>query len=82
MTKEIAGIHGENRLTEDSLRQQIAERAFELYLRRGCADGGDMEDWVQAEEEIIASFLPREFDRTKPEFSAPKTAKAAKRGVS
>jgi hypothetical protein len=30
----------------------IAERAYELYLKRGCESGHDVEDWLQAEREL------------------------------
>jgi hypothetical protein len=30
----------------------IAKRAFELYCERGCQDGHDVEDWLQAEREL------------------------------
>ena len=30
----------------------IATRAFELYCERGCQDGRDVEDWLQAEREL------------------------------
>ena len=30
----------------------ITRRAYELYLARGCADGHDVEDWVQAKREL------------------------------
>ncbi|HEX7140057.1 MAG TPA: DUF2934 domain-containing protein [Vicinamibacterales bacterium] len=30
----------------------IAARAFELYCKRGCQDGYDVEDWLQAEREL------------------------------
>ena len=29
-------------------------RAYELYLARGCADGGDFDDWLAAERELGA----------------------------
>ena len=32
--------------------EQIQERAYEIYLERGGADGNDMEDWLQAEREL------------------------------
>ncbi|HKV47422.1 MAG TPA: DUF2934 domain-containing protein [Candidatus Acidoferrales bacterium] len=35
-------------------RGQIEQRAFELYLGRGCADGLDVQDWLQAESELFA----------------------------
>ena len=30
----------------------IATRAFELYCERGCQDGHDVEDWLQAAREL------------------------------
>jgi DUF2934 family protein len=30
----------------------IARRAYEIYCERGCADGRDMDDWLQAENEL------------------------------
>ena len=29
--------------------QEIAERAYDLYVRRGAEDGHDVEDWLAAE---------------------------------
>jgi Protein of unknown function (DUF2934) len=33
-------------------RDRIAMRAYELYLARGGADGGDFDDWLAAEREL------------------------------
>jgi hypothetical protein len=33
----------------------VAVRAFELYCERGRQDGGDIEDWLQAERELYAT---------------------------
>jgi hypothetical protein len=30
----------------------IARRAYDRYLARGCQDGHDLEDWFQAEQEV------------------------------
>jgi hypothetical protein len=30
----------------------IARRAYELYLARGCADGFHLDDWLAAEAEL------------------------------
>jgi hypothetical protein len=35
--------------TEDEIRR----RAYELYEQRGRADGYELDDWVQAEEEVL-----------------------------
>jgi hypothetical protein len=32
--------------------EQVAQRAFELYCERGCRDGHDVEDWLQAERDV------------------------------
>ena len=36
-------------MSGESLRQRIAEKAYELFLRRGQAPGRDVEDWLEAE---------------------------------
>jgi hypothetical protein len=35
------------------LVKKIAARAFDLYEARGCQDGFDVQDWLQAEREIM-----------------------------
>ena len=34
---------------------EIACRAYDLYLARGCEDGHDVADWLQAERELNGS---------------------------
>jgi hypothetical protein len=34
------------------IKQQIRQRAYELYEQRGRTDGHDLDDWLQAEREI------------------------------
>jgi hypothetical protein len=36
-------------------REQIARRAFELFVARGGANGNALEDWVRAERELIGA---------------------------
>ena len=33
-------------------REQIAVRAYEIFIARGAQDGRDQEDWYQAENEL------------------------------
>jgi Protein of unknown function (DUF2934) len=33
----------------------IAKRAYELYLQRGSESGYELEDWLQAEAELVAA---------------------------
>jgi hypothetical protein len=35
--------------------EQIAERAYELFLARGGSDGHDFDDWIEAERQIQAA---------------------------
>ena len=55
MSKQRAGVSpvsntGSLDLTEDSIRQ----RAYELYEERGFEHGHDMDDWLQAEAEVMS----------------------------
>jgi len=33
--------------------EQVRRRAYELYEQRGKEDGHDLEDWLQAESEVV-----------------------------
>jgi hypothetical protein len=44
-------------LTNSTVRQQIAERAYFISERHGFAPGRDMEFWLSAEEEVLNSLL-------------------------
>ena len=35
-------------------KEDIAHRAYELYVQRGGEPGNDVEDWVRAEKELVA----------------------------
>ena len=35
------------------LQTQIAMRAYEFYVQRGCREGCAVEDWLDAEREIL-----------------------------
>jgi hypothetical protein len=34
--------------------EEIARRAYEIWLQRGCGNGHEAEDWAQAEQELCA----------------------------
>jgi len=34
--------------------EQIAQRAYEIYLERGATPGNPMQDWLRAEKELSA----------------------------
>lgn len=50
-TKQYVGTPEYNR-TAGPTREQIERRAYELFLSRGCTNGHDQEDWLQAEREL------------------------------
>ncbi|HSL04742.1 MAG TPA: DUF2934 domain-containing protein [Nitrospiraceae bacterium] len=42
----------------DALHAHIATRAYALYLQRGCREGCAVEDWLDAEREIVSREFP------------------------
>jgi hypothetical protein len=45
--------------------EEIALRAFEIYLKRGGEGGGELDDWLAAEKELTES---RETDAPEPKI--------------
>ena len=43
-------------VSDDQLRQRIAEKAYGLYECRGCCHGRDVEDWLEAERLVFAEI--------------------------
>ena len=43
---------------QETLRNEIARRAYELYLQRDCEHGRDVEDWIRAEKELTGKPAP------------------------
>jgi hypothetical protein len=41
-------------LTDDDIREKVALRAYEIYEDRGGQHGRDIDDWLQAEDEVLA----------------------------
>jgi hypothetical protein len=37
--------------------EQIANRAYEIFLRRGAAHGDDIQDWLSAEQELLIQMM-------------------------
>jgi hypothetical protein len=33
-------------------REEIAQRAYEIYVERGYQEGRDVEDWLEAEQQL------------------------------
>lgn len=41
-------------IDNESLRQEIARRAYQRFCDRGCVHGNDAEDWLIAEREVLS----------------------------
>jgi hypothetical protein len=57
MELDLIAITRKQLVEDQNIRQQIERRAFELYMDRGCVDGYHQEDWIKAEDEILAPLL-------------------------
>lgn len=42
----------------DDLHVRITTRAYELFVERGCREGCAVEDWLDAEREIVSRAFP------------------------
>ena len=53
----------ERLLCDESVREQITRRAFEIYASRGYVGGREFEDWLQAENEFLPQLIEEERQR-------------------
>jgi hypothetical protein len=37
-------------------REEIEQLAYEIYVKRGDAEGSDVEDWLEAERELLVKY--------------------------
>ncbi len=51
----MAAMAGAAKRILDALpvEEQIRQRAFEIYIQRGNQSGSELDDWLQAEREIL-----------------------------
>jgi Protein of unknown function (DUF2934) len=47
-------------LADGEIRERIAFRAYEIYQRRGSGHGAALDDWLQAENDIVSSLVEQE----------------------
>ena len=54
---EKSSLTGSESLTAKArpTREEIKLRAYQIFIERGGADGHDVDDWVQAEQELELS---------------------------
>ena len=55
MNPQVPTLPTETRATESpvDIQEQVRRRAFDLYEQRGREDGHDLDDWLQAESELV-----------------------------
>ena len=46
-------------ISNPGLHRQIAEKAYELFQKRGQVHGHDFDDWVEAERHVMATLGAR-----------------------
>ena len=61
-------------------QEEIALRAYHLFVEGGCQHGHDVEYWLQAEKELGAKFFAPPTDKA-PAAKAPAAKKAAKKAA-
>ena len=50
--------HGrEKGIKSDIFEQMVAKKAYEIYQNRGCQDGHDCDDWLEAEKIVEAEMI-------------------------
>lgn len=42
----------------EALREEIEKRAYFRFCARGCMPGGETDDWLAAEQEVLAEHAP------------------------
>jgi hypothetical protein len=57
----------------DGIRDRVSSRAYELYERRGADHGRDLEDWVEAQNQVLSPLIEE-----KPELSRKTSEGTAK----
>ena len=54
--KSLTNTIGESTMGDEVLRQRIAEKAYELYHKRGESHGQDLDDWLEAERLVLSEI--------------------------
>ena len=54
--KEPVRLSSPTALDGEALRERIARKAYEMYELRGCVDGHDQEDWLEAERATMSEL--------------------------
>ena len=47
--KKVLALNNEDRVSREEFMQLVQQKAYELYEKRDCKQGNDLEDWLNAE---------------------------------
>jgi len=47
--KKVLALNNEERISREEFMQLVQQKAYEIYEKRGCEQGNDLEDWLNAE---------------------------------
>ena len=61
----------EQLLADEEVRSRVALRAYEIYESRGGGLGRDLDDWLQAENEVLAILIEQQPSATAPDLVEP-----------
>lgn len=60
MSSMIQQPHGSSQQMVTIPIEEIAKRAYELFMARGGEHGNDIDDWLLAESELVRAKLTRQ----------------------
>ena len=63
--KSLTNTIGEATMSDEALRQRIAEKAYELYEKRGQSHGHDLNDWLEAERLVLSEIRSQAHSKAK-----------------
>ena len=49
------------------LHEEIARKAFELYKKKGCPEGRDVENWLDAERIVLSRHAGQDMEEPEGE---------------
>jgi hypothetical protein len=58
-------------LNPEARREKITQKAFELYQKRGCQSGHELDDWLEAERLVDRETPQSASSRTTTTTAAP-----------
>ena len=65
--------------TQHNVRQEIARRAYLRFCARGSTPGGDLDDWLAAEREVLDSVEREVLDSAAHESASAESGNASRR---